>query len=62
MANNTNNTDSGTSALSLIVGGLLVVVVVLGFLFYNGKFPGQTGGPSTSVSVEAPSMPAAPKK
>jgi hypothetical protein len=51
-----NNTDSGNSALSLIVGGLLVVVVVLGFLFYNGKFPGQTGS-STSISVEAPSMP-----
>jgi hypothetical protein len=58
-----NNSD-GNSALSLLVGGLLVVVVVLGFLFYNGKFPGQTG-PSTSISIEAPSAPstpAAPKK
>ena len=55
--------SGGSSALAFIVGGLVVVVAVLGFLVYSGGF----GAPSKTVnlnikppSVSAPAVPAKP--
>lgn len=57
MATNVNNDGSGNSFLGFIVGGLLVVVV-LGFLFYNGTLTGNA--PTTNIKVETPAAPTAP--
>ncbi len=57
MATNVNN-DSGNSLLGFIVGGLLVVAVIFGLLYYNGKLPGRTD--STSIRIETPASPLAP--
>jgi hypothetical protein len=54
------NSGGGNSALAFIVGGLVVVVLVIGFLVYGGGI----GAPSKTVNlnVKAPaiSAPAAP--
>jgi hypothetical protein len=56
------NSGGGNSALAFIVGGLVVVVAVIGFLVYGGNL----GSPSKTVDVNikppAISMPAAPAK
>jgi hypothetical protein len=55
--------SGGSSALAFVVGGLVVVVAVLGFLVYSGGF----GAPSKTVNlnikpptVSAPAVPAKP--
>lgn len=57
MANINNNGENGNSFLGFIVGGLLVVVVILAILYYNGSFPGMKSE-TTSVTVETPAAPA----
>jgi hypothetical protein len=52
MADNTNNTQS------FIIGGLVIVVAVMAYLYYTGNFPGQETN-KASISIE---MPSAPKK
>lgn len=54
------NGNNGSSGLAgVLVGVLLVVVVVLGFLYFNGSFG---HGPSKSVSVNVtPPATTAPK-
>lgn len=42
-----NSGGGGTSALAFLVGGLLVAVVVLGFVMYSGGHMG--GSPTVSV-------------
>ncbi len=43
----------GNAFLGLIVGALLVAVVALGFVAFNGGF----GGQSADISIEAPEAP-----
>jgi hypothetical protein len=59
------NGGGGNSALAFIIGGLVVVVAVIGFLMYSGG----VGSPSKTVnlnvkapSISAPAAPAAPAK
>lgn len=44
--------------LYFIVGGLVVVVAVIAFLYFNGDIPGNSD--TTNVTIEAPAAPAAP--
>ncbi|HEY3888273.1 MAG TPA: hypothetical protein VGL73_06840 [Caulobacteraceae bacterium] len=57
------NSGGGSSALAFIVGALVIVVAVLGFLVYSGG----VGAPSKTVnlnikppSMSAPAVPAKP--
>lgn len=51
------STDSGSNnALYFIVGGLVVVVGIVAFLFFGGYLPGTTD--TTNITVEAPAAPA----
>jgi hypothetical protein len=51
----------GTSAIAFIVGGLLVAVLVIGFLMYQGgMFGGGDSGPELNVNIPAPTAPASP--
>ena len=59
------NGGGGNSALAFIIGGLVVVVAVIGFLMYSGGI----GAPSKTVNlnvkapaISAPAAPAAPAK
>lgn len=48
--------SGGNSALAFIVGALLVIVLVIaGFMFFNGGFGGQTE--ELDVNIEAPRAP-----
>jgi hypothetical protein len=44
--------SGGTNFLYFIVGGIVVVVALLAFLYMGGHLPGQTS--KVSVTVEAP--------
>ena len=57
MADSTGNRDSN-NALYFIVGGLVVVVAVIAFLYFNGDLGG--GSDTTNVTIEAPATPEAP--
>jgi hypothetical protein len=39
----------GNSFLGFILGGVVVVVAILGFLMYSGSMPGMGGGKSTTI-------------
>lgn len=57
-----DNSSGGIGVLGVMVGALIVIVVGGGLLFATGKFPGQSGGGSTStVKLELP-KPASPAK
>lgn len=43
----------GSGFVGVIVGALLVAVVALGFVAYNGGF----GGQSAEINIEAPDVP-----
>jgi hypothetical protein len=52
------NSGGGNSFLAFVVGGLLVVVAVFGFILYSG---GHIGGKkSVDVNLNIPSAPAGP--
>ena len=57
MAENSGN--GGTPVLAFIVGGLLVVVAVIGFMMYSGGGFGQSK--SLDVNIKAPDI-SAPAK
>ena len=46
-------------ALAFIVGGLLVVVAIIGYLMYSGQSPATPK--SVDVNIQAPQLPDAPK-
>jgi hypothetical protein len=47
------NTSSGSNnILYFIVGGLVVVIAGIGFLYFGGHLPGSAG--KLSVTIEAP--------
>ena len=46
--------SGGTNFLYFIVGGIVVVVALLAFLYMGGHLPGQTS--KVSVTVEAPKV------
>lgn len=52
-----DNGGGGTSMLAFIVGGLLVAVVVIGFLMWNGGVFGGHDKPAASLEVHVPSAP-----
>ncbi len=57
-----NGNSGGIGVLGVMIGALIVIVVGGGLLFATGKFPGQSGGGSTStVKFELP-KPASPGK
>jgi len=43
---------SGNNGLYFLVGGLLVLVIIMAVIFFNGGFPGM--GDRTEVTIEAP--------
>ena len=57
MAENSGN--GGTPVLAFIVGGLLVVVAVIGFMMYSGGGLGQSK--SVDINIKAPDI-SAPAK
>lgn len=46
----------GSGWLAFIVGGLLVVVAVLGYMMYTGNGPFQTADRSLDVKIDAPTI------
>jgi TM2 domain-containing membrane protein YozV len=46
--------NGGTNFLYFIVGGIVVVVALLAFLYMGGHLPGQTS--KVNVTVEAPKV------
>ena len=51
MAENTNDSNN---ILYFIVGGLVVVIAGLAFLYFGGHMPGTTS--KTSITIEAPKV------
>lgn len=51
--------SGGTPWLAFIVGGLVVVAAIIGFMMYSGGMPSSTK--SVDVKIEAPQLPDAPK-
>lgn len=49
----------GSSALGLILG-ILVVLLILGLLWWFGFGPGHVAQPGTDINVNLPSLPANP--
>ena len=56
MATDTSG-GGGNATLAFLVGGLLVLVLVIGFFVFGGHMPGQSAGSSLNVNVHAPSVP-----
>jgi hypothetical protein len=54
MADNTEG--GGTNGLYFLVGGLVVVVGIIAFVFFGGEMPGSSD--KTSITIEAPAAPA----
>jgi hypothetical protein len=50
-----DNGGGGSGFMGVIIGALLVAVLVVGFMAFNGGFGG--GGDTASISVEAPEVP-----
>ena len=42
--------------LYMIVGALVVVVAVVGFIMFGGHMPGQSASKTTSIKVEIPAL------
>lgn len=61
---NTVVETKSSGGVTFVLGGLVVAVVVLGALFYNGNLGGGMGASSpdsttnTNVTIEAPAAPA----
>jgi len=55
MAENANNEN----ALYLILGGV-IVVIVLGFLYFNGYLGGRGEQPDININVPSPTQPVIP--
>jgi hypothetical protein len=54
---NGNGGDGGNSALALLVGALLVIVLIGGFFLYSGGHPFGPGGSTThtvNLNVKTP--------
>jgi hypothetical protein len=50
-----DNGGGGSGFMGVIIGALLVAVLVVGFMAYNGGFGG--GGDSASIQIETPEVP-----
>ncbi len=55
-----DSSSSATPWLAFLVGGLVVVVAVIGFLVYSGQGPANTKTVDINVRPPAISPPAAP--
>ena len=53
--------SGGVGVLGVLVGALIVIIVGGGLLFATGKFPGASGGNTSTVKLELP-KPASPAK
>ena len=54
-----SSSGGATPWLAFIVGGLVVVAAIIGFMMYSGGIPSSTK--SVDVKIEAPQLPDAPK-
>lgn len=54
-----SSSGGATPWLAFIVGGLVVVAAIIGFLMYSGNL--QAPARSVDVKIEAPQLPDAPK-
>jgi hypothetical protein len=54
-----SSSSGGAPWLAFIVGGLVVVAVIIGFMMYSGNL--QAPSKSIDVKIEAPQLPDAPK-
>jgi hypothetical protein len=48
--------SSGIGVLGVLIGALIVIVVGGGLLFATGKFPGSSGGGTSTVKIEMPKI------
>lgn len=55
-----SRSSGGNSGLAFIVGALVVVVAVLGFVMFSGGFT-QKKSVDVNISASAPKLPDAPK-
>jgi hypothetical protein len=53
------SSSGGSPWLAFVVGGLVVVAVIIGFMVYSGQ--SLTPDRSIDVKIEAPQLPDAPK-
>jgi hypothetical protein len=42
--------------LYMVVGGLVVVVAVGGFIMFGGQMPGQSESKTTNIKIEVPAL------
>jgi hypothetical protein len=54
-----SSSSGGTPWLAFIVGGLVVVAAIIGFMMYSGQ--SVVPDRSVDVKIEAPQLPEAPK-
>jgi hypothetical protein len=54
-----SNRGGGSSATGILLG-ILVVLLILGLLWWFGFGPGHAAQPGTNVNVNLPSLPANP--
>ncbi len=50
------SSSGNNGMLYMIVGGLVVVVAVGGFIMFGGHMPGQSGSKTMSIEVEVPAL------
>ena len=50
------NTGGNNGMLYMIVGALVVVVAVGGFIMFGGHMPGQSESKTTNIKVEVPAL------
>jgi hypothetical protein len=48
--------SGGVGVLGVMVGALIVIIVGGGLLFATGKFPGSSGGNTSTVKLELPKV------
>lgn len=51
-----NSSIADNGMLYMIVGALVVLVAIGGFVLFGGRMPGQSDSRSMSITVELPAM------
>jgi hypothetical protein len=50
------NSSGNNGMLYMIVGGLVVVVAVGGFIMFGGHMPGQSDSKNMNIKIEVPAV------